>query len=133
MIRIVLSEETVRNGERVKGSVTWQADGSKTPRSIEVVCRWRTEGKGTKRQEIVDTVARENPPSEAVIPFDVAIPLYGPLSYDGKLLRVIWEIAVNADLPMARDQHEVKAFSVVPRRWDPKDWEDKLDEDEDET
>ncbi len=131
MIRIDLSEPTVKNGERVKGSVSWRADGSKTPRAIEVVCRWRTSGKADREHEI-ESVNVSSPPSEVVIPFDFSIPIDGPLSYSGTLIRITWEIAVNVDLPMARDEHEVKTFDVVARRWDAKEWAEEDAEDLDE-
>ena len=78
MIRIALSDTTVRNGEHVKGSVTWEAEG-KTPRKIEVACRWRVEGRGRTREEIV--ASHES--HESVIPFDFEIPKEGPLTYHG--------------------------------------------------
>ena len=131
MIRIDLAANGVKNGERMKGSVTWRAEGSKTPRAIEVVCRWRTTGKA-KHQEVLDRVEVAAPAAETVIPFDFAIPLYGPLSYTGKLLQIVWEVAVNVDLPMARDEHEVKSFDVLARRWDPNDWVEEDEEDDDE-
>jgi len=128
MIRIALSDTTVRNGEHVKGSVTWEAEG-KTPRKIEVACRWRVEGRGRTREEIV--ASHES--HESVIPFDFEIPKEGPLTYHGTLLRIIWEIAANADLPMARDESAVAPFTVVARTWDPKEWEEEDgDEDGDE-
>jgi hypothetical protein len=128
MIRIALSEADVRNGERVKGSVTWQAEGPKTPRRIEVACRWRVEGRGRTREEVVESLEG----SGAVIAFDFAVPKEGPLSYDGALLRISWEIAANADLPMARDESAVAPFTVVARPWDPKEWAEPEDEDDDE-
>jgi hypothetical protein len=127
MIRIELSGQTVRNGEHLKGSVTWSAEGGKTPRKMEVVCRWRIEGRGRSREEIVDSAES----SGTVIPFDFEIPKEGPLSYDGQLLRIIWEIVASADIPMARDQTEVVVFTVVARKWDPAEWVETDDEDDD--
>jgi hypothetical protein len=123
MIRIALSEQKVKNGERVKGSVTFE--GSKAPRKIEVICRWRIEGKGRSHEEVVDRSESE----AMTIPFDFAIPREGPLSYDGQLLRIIWEIAADADIAMAFDEHEAVAFTVVPRKWDPAEWAEPEDDD----
>jgi hypothetical protein len=133
MIRIVLSEQKVRNGEHLRGNVTWRAEGSKTPRKLDVVCRWRIEGKGKSRQEVVGSAGSENPMPEMVISFDFEIPIHGPLSYDGKLLRIIWEVFANADLPMARDENDVAAFTVVARRWNPEEWKEPEDEEVEET
>jgi hypothetical protein len=127
MIRIALSGSTVRNGERVKGTVTWEAEGSKTPRKIEVGCRWRVEGRGRTREEIVSSFESH----DSVIPFDFEIPKDGPLTYEGTLLRIVWEIAAEADLPMAFDPQVVAPFTVVARPWDPKEWEDDDEDDDD--
>ena len=125
MIRVALSEQKVRNGEHVKGSVTFE--GTKTPRAIEVVCRWRIEGRGRSREEVVGRAESQ----AMTVPFDFEIPKEGPLTYDGKLLRVIWEVAANADLPMARDESDVATFTVVARRWDASEWADSGDDEED--
>ena len=124
MIEVALSQEKVRNGERVTGTVTWRAEGSKTPRKLELICRWRTEGKGDKHQEVIADEAHTELEgrSEAVVSFDFPIPLEGPISYDGKLLRIVWEMVANVDLPLARDEHDVKAFTVVPRKWNAQEW-----------
>lgn len=126
MIQIVLTDDKVRNGERLKGNVTWRAEGSKQPRKIEVACRWRIEGRGKEREEVVGSADMSDVGgrTEVSIPFEFDIPLYGPLSYDGKLLRIIWEVAADVDLPMARDEHDVKVFTVLPRKWDPAEWEE---------
>ena len=126
MIRVALSEHRVRNGERVKGSVT--VEGTKTPRAIEVVCRWRIEGRGRSREEVVGRAESQ----AMTVPFDFEIPKEGPLTYDGKLLRIIWEVAANADLPMARDESDVAAFTVVARKWDPAEWAESEDDDEED-
>src|SRR5438105_294430 len=101
MIRLELSQESVHNGERVTGHATWS--GGKEPRTFQVICRWRIEGKGRKREEVVDTAG-----GGSQIAFDFAIPGSGPLSYDGKLFRIVWEIVARADIPWAPNEEEVK-------------------------
>jgi len=127
MIRIALSDGKVRNGEHVKGSVTWEAEGAKTPRKIEVACRWRVEGKGKTHEEIVGRLESH----QSVIAFDFEIPREGPLTYDGTLLRIGWKVAANADLPMARDESAAAPFTVIARKWDPAEWEEKDQDEED--
>lgn len=117
MIRIELAEPTVRNGERLKGRVAWE--GSKTPRRIEVVCRWRIEGRGRGREEVIDRAESE----ATSVPFDFEIPKEGPLTYDGTLLRIIWEVAAEADIPRGRDEEAVTVFTVVARKWNPEEWD----------
>jgi len=103
MIRIVVFEEAVQNGGRLTGRVD-----AASPATIE--CRWWVEAKGRRRQEVVGRVEQ--------IDFGFEIPIFGPLSYDGKLLRIGWEIAARAD----GGDEVVQPFTVVPRRWDPAEW-----------
>ena len=136
MIRVELSQEKVRNGDSLTGRVVWTASGKKQPRKIEALCRWRIEGKGRRKETIVDQELGLDVESrtEVSVPFDITIPLYGPLSYDGKLFRVVWEVVGRADLPFAIDEVEAKPFTVVPRPWNPdegKENDDDHDDDDD--
>jgi len=132
VIRLDLPQDKVFNGDHLQGRVEWSSSG-KEPRKIEVICRWRLDGKGKKREEIIDRQVEEKiaSRSQITIPFDFEIPLRGPLSYDGKLFSIIWEIFVNVDLPRAFDEEETKTFTVRARPYDPKEF-DELDEDEDD-
>lgn len=121
MIRIELTQEEIRNGEELRGTMHWNSDG-KAPRKLEVLCRWRVVGKGRKHEEIIDLEIDVAPQTQVTIPFTFEIPHDGPLSYDGKLFRIVWEIVGRADLPMARDQEEVKPFVVRARPYDPEEW-----------
>jgi len=134
MIRVEFSQEKVRNGDSLTGRVVWTASGKKQPRKIEAICRWRIEGKGRKKETIVDQELGLDVESrsEVSVPFDFTIPLYGPLSYDGKLFRVIWQVVGRADLPFAIDEVETKVFTVVPRPWNPDDWKELEEEHEEE-
>src|SRR2546426_3087385 len=132
VIRIELSQEKVRNGDSLTGRVVWTASGKKQPRKIEAICRWRIEGKGRKKETIVDQELGLDVESrsEVSVPFDFTIPLNGPLSYDGKLFRVVWEIVGRADLPFAIDEVETNAFTVVPRPWNAEEGKEMEEEEE---
>ncbi len=129
MIRIELDQDEIHNGERLRGQMQWSSNG-KAPRKLEVLCRWRVEGKGRKREEIVDLELDVAPSAQVTIPFDFEIPIVGPLSYDGQLFRIVWEIVARADLPFARDEVETKTFTVRPRPYDPQEFEEEDEEDE---
>jgi hypothetical protein len=134
VIRVQLSQEKVRNGDSLTGRVMWTASGKKQPRKIEAICRWRIEGKGRRKETIVDQELGLDVESrsEVSVQFDFTIPLYGPLSYDGKLFRVIWEVVGRADLPFAIDEVEVKEFAVVARPWNAEEWKEEEEEEEEE-
>jgi hypothetical protein len=126
MIRIELVQERVRNGERVSGRAVWSSGGDPA-QTVEVVCGWRIEGKVKRRETIIGRVeADAGGHTEVVLPFEFEIPLTGPLSYDGKLFRITWEVDAGA----GRDT-EAKPFTVAPRKWDPKDWAELEEEDQD--
>jgi hypothetical protein len=130
MIRIELAQERVRNGDRVSGRAVWSSGGDPA-QTIEVVCGWRIEGRVTRRENIIGRVnADASARTEFVLPFEFEIPMTGPLSYEGKLFRISWEVDAGA----GRDV-EAKPFTVVARKWDPKEWaeeeEDEEEEDED--
>ncbi len=123
-VRIELEHDSVLNGENVRGRAEW-ISGGKEPRKIEVVCRWRITGRANKNEEIIDMKIEDNIASrnQITIPFEFAIPISGPLSYEGKEFSIIWEIVMTADLPFAFDEEEAKPFTVRPRPYDREEFE----------
>lgn len=131
MIRVSLASTEVQTGEAITGEAVWNSEGEKKPRRLEVVCRWRIEGKVKNEEEVGR--AEElgiGSRSQAAVRFEFQIPFYGPLTYQGKLFRVVWEIIARADIAFARDEVDTKVFTVKPRPWDPDMWSrNDLDED----
>jgi hypothetical protein len=140
VIRIEVAD-SVRYGEELAGQAVWNSDGGKEPRRVLVECRWRLEGKGVKNEHAVDEAVNLDVAgkSQVTVPFQFTI--YGPLSYEGKLFRIVWELVARADLPWAIDEVETKVVLVQPALWTPGDFEnyenamndlDSDDEDEDD-
>jgi sporulation-control protein spo0M len=127
MIRLELSQESVHNGDRVTGHAAWSSSGGKEPRNVQVICRWRIEGKPRRKEEVIDKASGGHE-----VPFNFQIPRDGPVSYDGKLFRIVWEIVATADIPFALDEEEVKSFLVRPRPWNADEWKEEEDEDDDD-
>jgi hypothetical protein len=125
MIRLEVQQESVRTGEQVTGHASWSSSGGKAARTFRVICRWRIEGKGRRKEDVIDTAGGGNQ-----VAFEFEIPLSGPLSYDGKLFRIIWEIFAIADIPFARNEEEVKSFLVLPRAWNAQEWQELREADE---
>jgi hypothetical protein len=125
-IRIDLEKDSVVNGDHLRGRVEWNSSG-KEPRKIEVICRWRVAGSGRKMNELVALEMEENiaSRSQIAIPFDFEIPLVGPLSYQGKMFSIIWEVFVSVDLPFAFDEEDTKTFTVLPRPYDKKEFDEE--------
>ena len=127
MIRLELSQESVHNGEHVTGHAAWSSSGGKEPRNVHVICRWRIEGKARRKEEVIDKASGGHD-----VTFNFKIPRDGPVSYDGKLFRIVWEIVARADIPFALDEEEVKSFSVRPRPWNEKEWREEEEDDDEE-
>ena len=114
MIEFAQAEVTTRS--RVKGTFKWPAEG-KQPRALIIMLAWRTEGAGETDSCVLRKLRREFAPSASIpvnVPFDFEIPADGPVSYDGTLLRVLWEIAVVVDIPWGLNEFEHASFRVVP-------------------
>lgn len=131
MIQIKLENEELRAGERLRGQALWTSDGGKQPRKIAVSCQWRIEGKGRPRKEVVDQATEPDIAgrSQITLPLDFGIPSLGPLSYEGRLFSIIWEVVARVDLPFAADEIETRRFRVTPGVWNP-EWEMEEDEED---
>jgi len=118
MFFIQINEPYVQVGDTVHGSVEWRSSGT-VPRAIIIAAQWRTEGRGDvsrgKAGEMRAPYDPSSPLSGVPIPFAFTIPAEGPVSYDGNMLRIIWEITAQADLPMMPDEKGALAFRVAVR------------------
>jgi hypothetical protein len=118
MIRVDVRTDKATPGSRVSGTATWNSEGGKQARAIEVVLRRRFTGKNTK-EHIVNDVSEDDlgSRSQVVLPFDFEVPSDAPPTYEGKLVSIIWEIVATADIPWAVDQHDTKVITVTSPVW----------------
>lgn len=133
MIRIEIPNAQVEVGSTLKGQASWTPDKESKPRAVCVSLGWRTEGRGNRKEGTCDETERSDitPGSTVTLPFEFQVPLEGPVSYDGKLMKIIWEITVRVDLPFARDEIERKEIRVVPGLYRPENHtDDDLDFDD---
>jgi hypothetical protein len=121
MIEIQLHQWQLPVGETLSGNITWTADREKLPKQAIASIGWRTEGRGSidraTVQEIRFDAHQFSLSSSTTLPFQFALPFMAPISYDGSLLRIIWELQVKFDLPglFTRDDQQVVSFRVLPR------------------
>ena len=115
MIDIHLAESQVRLGRTVSGSATWHTD--KAPDRVAARVGWVTEGRGDRDDEYFDEASLDVGQSEFGRPdrfdFTLQIPPDGPLSYDGKILRIVWVVEVRLYLSWAKDIETTARFRVV--------------------
>lgn len=120
-IEIELDEYVVEVGEQITGRITrWpDADGitaKSKVRKIGLSLRYKTSGRGTTDISAVSTQHFEcDSHGGANGTISLIVPSTGPVSYDGKLIRVQWSVEARVDIKMARDQKEHIDVLVVPR------------------
>ena len=90
-------------------------DSESRVRAVRLRLHYKTEGRGDTDSKTIET--HEFPADEygAVnADFELAIPDDGPISYDGQLIRVLWEIEARVDIKMRRDKRTTAAVLVLP-------------------
>lgn len=99
MIRIELESMTgtFRPGETVEGRIVWEMM-SAIPQKMKSRLRWQTEGKGDDDQEVIEEIewSPSSTSGEQKIRFELP---RGPLSLDGKLIRIHWYIDAETHKP----------------------------------
>ncbi|MGL5081787.1 MAG: hypothetical protein ACRC8A_09900 [Microcoleaceae cyanobacterium] len=117
MIIVELPDDILELGQDLSGNFRWT--GNKPPKAISLKVSWRTEGRGTVDTEAVYTNSFVG---ETFSFFSCKLPALGPISYDGQILRIIWEVTAEAEFSgflgkkvKKREEREVKVFRVIPR------------------
>lgn len=120
---IEIDNDVVEVGATVSGRIQrWPSDGDDNSKKIgkiqavRVKVSWRTEGRGDRARATVGEITI--PAAEfgqASGSFSVPIPPNSPISYDGSLIRVIWELEARTDRKLARDPKNSYRLLVVPR------------------
>ncbi len=115
MIRIQLKQTQVCPGQIVQGDCYWQTDSDKDFQPATLKIGWRTEGRGT--QEKMELFSQQIRLASLVpVPFEYEIPLSAPLSYDGELIRIIWEVMVKSKQGFFAEKQQDKAIIRVVSR-----------------
>lgn len=121
MIEIEVPQPVVEVGQKLHGRLVWTAEQQAKPKHVKVALGWRTEGRGDVDRKTTTELKLEagsvSAGDRTVFPFEFLLPNEGPISYDGSLLRILWEITVLVDLPglFARDEKYQLAIRVLPR------------------
>ncbi len=115
-----INASTQAAGGVVSGLLVLRPEKDVSVQASSVSLHWRTEGRGdvdSSEVSKVDLGALGNlsPRDERRFAFELPIHPDGPISYDGKLIRVIWEVRVHLDVPWAWDKRQVFPVRVVSR------------------
>jgi len=115
MIRLQLKQTQVCPGQIVRGDCYWQTNSDKDFQPATLKVGWRTEGRGdTEKMELFSQQIRLA--SLVPVPFEYEIPLSAPLSYDGQLIRIIWEVSVEFKQGILGQKEQDKAIIRVVSR-----------------
>lgn len=119
MIGLHLPATQLCCGDVVYGTVQWASD--RAPIALRVDVEWFTEGRGTTNRGRVGGVRwvhDDRVPGSIPAPaeFAVVVPPQGPCSYDGQLIRVIWEVTATLELSWSTDPQQRQRIVVIPRR-----------------
>jgi hypothetical protein len=121
MVEVNLERAAVRVGEKLEGHLIWYSLGQDVmPKMATVSLRWYTEGRGTRNHgngakcilESEQLISSQDVPVE----FSLEIPEAGPITYDGSLIRVMWELEVVIKMTdsLKTDDKQAYPFQVIP-------------------
>jgi len=120
-MEIYLDEFVVEVGESLTGRIVRHpdSDGITTTskvREIRLSLKYETSGRGTTDSSAVSTQNFACDSHGGVNgSFSLSVPGAGPISYDGNLIRVRWQVEARLDVKMARDPKLLADVLVVPR------------------
>jgi hypothetical protein len=111
-LQLRVDTPVVECGGVVRGGLSWSVDGNH--RGVRVEVGWHTEGRGTPEKKVV---AVQEMPAEAqgAVLFQLPIPPEGPITVNGQLIRVIWEVRLVVDRALQGDDREKATITVFPR------------------
>lgn len=113
-IQLQLESGEVTVGQQVRARVSWQHQSS--PASLRVELQWFTEGRGDTDVGTVDqlVLSADQGPIPPVVEAALTVPMAGPASYDGQLIRIRWRVRARLDLRWKLDPTAEAHLVVLP-------------------
>lgn len=106
-------------GETVTGKVVFpdpSHQGLAKVKAVKVVVHARVHGSGNSERVVAfEQVLSSGPVTAPELPFGARLPDRGPLSFQGRHVKVNWEVVAELDIPWAIDPKKVLPFTVGPR------------------
>ena len=107
---------TLFRGTPTTGVVRIDATKSIKIRRVLLELRWETSGRGDTDRETAREIeigqGPELPVGLSEFPFEFEAPL-APASYNGKLIKLYWEMRVRLDRPMALDTKHTQRIELL--------------------
>lgn len=107
-------------GDTVAGKVVFPEPGEEKLAKVKAVSlsvHARVHGSGNgERVEVWKGTLHQGPVTMRELPFSARLPERGPLSWQGRHVKVTWEVVAELDIPWAIDPKRALEFKVGPRR-----------------
>lgn len=105
-------------GGEVTGHLIVKADDGQRATNTRVELEWKTSGRGTSNSNVVtQQVLQEGdipPQSDLRLPFKLAVPNEGPISYHGHMITIGWSVVGRIDISWAVDKTTTSELSILP-------------------
>jgi len=105
-------------GGQLTGKVRLKSQEDINCRGLTVELGWHTDGKGDKDRQAVVKETKDLMEifagQEIEMPFSLAVPEQGPISYKGKLLSITWTLRAVIDIPGRPDISAEEEITVLP-------------------
>jgi len=89
-----LESPSIKLGESVRGNFICR-DTARKSGSVDISVEWYTRGKGNQdRQTIRSQIFNQIEP-DVITPFSLQLPTNAPPTYEGKLIRIVWEVKMT--------------------------------------
>ncbi len=111
-IQIDLDQPWAECGGYITGTVSWS--GTQNPRSARVTLRYKTHGRGdTDKKDVSEIEVHTD--SQGYHQFQLPVPAAGPVSFDGNLISLLYEVQLRLDLKGRRDPKTDIRVEILPR------------------
>lgn len=86
-------------------------------KAVTIELRASVSGSGDRESVVgAKAVLHQGPVTLGELPFRLRVPATGPVSFQGRYVKIVWEVIAELDIPWAIDPKAVQPVVVTPRR-----------------
>lgn len=119
LFEVMLSRREYECGEALTGVVRFVEPGHQTltrARAVRLRLSAKVHGSGNRESHDLPPVTlHEGPVTMSQLSFSVPLPAEGPISWQGRHVKVDWAAVVELDVPWALDPSQAAPFTLKPR------------------
>ena len=118
-LMVRLSASTFEAGGALRGTVVFDEAVSplEKAKGVRVQVGFAVTGSGTpESKDVFDGFIHQGPVhAPTQLSFETKLPDDGPCSYEGRYVKIAWQVKVSVDVAWAIDPKGTASFKVVPR------------------